>query len=289
MYDNIYFENGIKDKEQHPVVIAGQDERYLYCFTMTSQLKHISKNSYARNIYNENIYYVKTIPGRNCQIRNEKKGLIITSHCFAVPIEEIYQYENVGYLFPATAKEVIIKWAYQQNEIKDKKTHNYDKLCQAFGINETVKQTEIYKYCVALMSNYPEEIKLQREYAKELRIHNEKCREISLENKRRYEKNEPRLRYPKPPKLADDRTLIEKFLYENFQSSINPFDELNKLYKDEQSVKDEDINIIELKEYKDQLLKLKENQSKKSISHEKNIQEQQYEEQDSQSQYRRAA
>lgn len=292
IYDNIYFENGVKDKDQHPVIVAGYDDENLYCFAMTSQLKHVDKNSHARNTYNDNIYYVKTLPGKNCTVNNNKQGLIITSHCFPIPIAEANQYGNFGYLNPKTLEEVIVKWAYQQNEIKDKPNYNYNKICQVFGINQNIKQHDLYKYCQTLMSNFPNELQFQREYAKELRIYLEQKYKISKENKLRMAQGLPRLAFPTMPKLKDDKSLFKQFAPESIEREPNnPFGDLFKeLYGDEPTKKEEkqpeSNNVVELKEYKDKLLRYQAAQRQHQMQNMLEP-EQQYEQQETH--HRRAA
>ena len=251
-YDNIYFENGIKDKDKHPVIIAGSDDENFYCFMMTSKLKHTGKNSFARNTYNENIYYVKTIPGKNCIINNETKGLIITSHCFKVPITSAEKYKKFGIVKPEVTKEVITKWAYQQNEIKDKPVHNYNQICKALGIDDSIKQSELYNFCIALMKNYPEELSIQKDYAKKLRIHNEKCKMISKENINRHKNNLPILKYSEPPKLPDNKEIINQYIFKTDNELNNTASYFKKFYETKTKDKSNNKSIITKQQYEQQ-------------------------------------
>ena len=242
-YNKIYFENGIKDKKEHPLIIAGSDEKNFYCFIMTSKIRNTAKNSHARNIFNKNIYYVKTKPNKNCQINNNVEGLIETSFCLTVPIEIAELYPKYGFVKPEVTKEVITKWAYQQNEIKDKPVQNYNEICLALGINDSIKETEIYKYCVTLMNNYPDELQLQREYAKELREYLEAKKKAKVSNLTM-------------PKLKDNKDIYQSYLYENFKFKTNQLDDLKKLYEKEEE-------IDQLKQQKKEFLKIKnENEEK---------------------------
>lgn len=239
LYDNIYFENGKKDMDEHPIVVVGYDDKDLYCFTMTSQTKHDYKNSPERNTYNQNVKYIKTIPGKNITVKNNKEGLINTTYCFTVPIEDSRLYSNFGFVGKTVAQDIIVRWAYQQNEIKDKRDWNYNKICSVFGINDNIKSDPMYVYTQTLMNNYPKELERQRKYAKELRIYLEERYKIKRENQYRYQNHMPALPYPSEPQLESDKDYLEAYSHKPSNSiEDSPFAELAKKFEEEEKQKE---------------------------------------------------
>ena len=72
-------------------------------------VKHIGKNSITRNQYNTTIKYAETIPGKNCTTNNFMRGLVNTSHCIVVPLEQAKQYPNFGIASGKLLEEIIAK------------------------------------------------------------------------------------------------------------------------------------------------------------------------------------
>lgn len=264
IYDNIYFENGRRDQNEHPVIIAGIDDVNAYCFAMTSQTKHIGKNSMTRNLYNSTIKYAESIPGKNCTTNNFMRGLVNTSNCIIVPLEQAKNYPKFGIASPRLLEEIISKWAFQQNEIVDKKDFNYEQICKAFNINDSIKQHPIYRDCMAFAGQNPTEITLQREYSADLRKYREECLKIRRQNTNRYYRGETPLPYPKEPKLSDDKSMYEQYstvkLSEEEMVASSPFAGLaDKLFAEEKKEESEtkQSNIIDFETKKKELLALK--------------------------------
>ncbi len=203
IYNNIIFEDGRPDPAQHPVLIAGTDEDYIYCFAMTSQTKHEVKNSPARNAYNSAIKYAKTLPNINCSINNNIRGLINTTYCFPIPKDEAKFYQRYGFSSQKLTLEVITKWLYQQHEILDKPDANYNKISAALGISDKTFTNAIYKSCQNAVINIPEEVAAQRKYQRELRLYRE-----ALEQR----KTNPSIIMPNKPRLSkDDQSYLSEY------------------------------------------------------------------------------
>lgn len=211
VYDNIYFENGHKDTAEHPVVIAGIDSENAYCFAMTSQIKHIGKNSQARNLYNSTIKYVETIPNKNCHTNNNLRGLVNTTQCIIVPLEEARNYPRFGFATGNLLKEIVTRWLFQQNEIQDKKQYGFNEICTALGIDSSILYSPLYKQCQDLMQEYPNELQLQREYAHDLRIYREECTKVRRQNTNNIYRGGPHIPYPREPRLKDDKSYFEQY------------------------------------------------------------------------------
>ena len=273
IYDNIHFENGRKDQFEHPVVIAGVDENNVYCFAMTSQTKHIGKNSQTRNLYNSTIKYAETIPGKNCTTNNFIRGLVNTTQCLVVPLEQARSYPKFGYATPQLLNEIITKWYYQQNEIMDKKQYQFTDICHALGITDSIKSNPIYRACENLMRQFPNELQMQREYAKALREYREECLKIRRQQVHAYYHGQGHPHFPKEPKLQDDKSLYEKYstiqLTEEEQLANSPFAGLAEaLFGKDNSNNIETTavntnpnqttpNVIDFEERKKELLELK--------------------------------
>lgn len=211
VYDNIYFENGRKDQKEHPIIIAGVDSDNVYCFAMTSQTKHIGKNSQVRNLYNSRIKYAESIPGKNCTTNNFMRGLVNTTNCIVVPLEQARQYQKFGIASGKLLEEIIVKWSFQQNEIQDKKTFNYNQICNALGISDSIKMHPLYRQCELLMQEYPQELQIQRQYAADLRQYREECLKIRRQNTNNFYRNTAPIPFPKEPKLQDDKSMYEQY------------------------------------------------------------------------------
>ena len=269
MYDNIHFENGRKDKFEHPVVIAGVDENNVYCFAMTSQTKHVGKNSQTRNLYNSTIKYAETIPGKNCTTNNFIRGLVNTTQCLVIPIEQAREYPRFGYATPQLLTEIIAKWYYQQNEIVDKKQYQFEDICNALGITRAIKSTPTYLACENLMRQFPNELQLQRDYSKRLREYREECLKIRRQNTNNIYRGQAPLPYPKEPKLEDDKSLYEKYstiqLTEEEQIANSPFAGLAEALFGNQKENQPNqappnktaANVINFEERKKELIELK--------------------------------
>lgn len=239
MYDNIRFENGHKDLDEHPVLVAGHDDQFLYCFSMTSQTKHTGKYNPERNKYNENVKYAKTIPNKNIFINNNKEGLVNACHCFTIRIEDARLYSNLGYATPKLMDEIKTKWVFHQNNIKERKDRDFQHKCESMGIDETkVKSSEYYKYLVDFANNIPNELQVQRQYYRELDAYNARGKENSYRRKN----NMPLLPSLPEPKLRDDKTWLEQYSKPPEDNSINPV--FANLYKDlfgEEEKKQEEV------------------------------------------------
>ena len=262
IYDNIHFENGRRDQNEHPVIIAGVDEENAYCFAMTSQTKHLGKNSITRNQYNTTIKYAETIPGKNCTTNNFMRGLVNTSHCIVVPLEQAKQYPKFGIASGKLLEDIIAKWAFQQNEIVDKKDFNYELIHSAFDITESIKLHPAYRACQYFADQNPSEITLQREYYTDLRKYREECIKIRRQNTNNYYRGESPLPYPKEPKLKDDKSMYEMYstrpLSEEEQLANSPFAGLaDKLFGAESNNRNEPHNVIDFDSRKKELLDLK--------------------------------
>ncbi len=210
-YDDIYFENGRKDTNEHPVVIAGSDNENIYCFTMTSKTKHTEKNGYSRNIYNQNIKYVQTKPGINCHTNNSIEGLINTTNCITIPKTKAQNYQPFGLISNKLLEDIILRWAYQQNEVNDQKDDTYQEKSQALGINDSITMTPLYRQLVHLMDDHQEELQNQRVYAKELRKYREECTKIRRENMHNHYLGLKPQKYPEEPKLPYDKAYLELY------------------------------------------------------------------------------
>ena len=254
-YDDIYFENGRKDRNEHPVVIAGEDEENIYCFAMTSKTKHNSKNGYSRNIYNQNIKYVKTIPGRNCQTNNSIEGLINTTNCIIVPKTKAKEYPLFGIASRNLISDIITRWAYQQHQINDKPDHSYKQKAKALGIDESIIFSSQYQELVRLMEQHPEELENQRVYAKELREYRETCQRIRRENMHNHYLGLEPIKYPEEPKLNYDKAYLELYsspppLTEEERLKNSPFAGLSEqLFGKEETtdISEQKAKLIELK------------------------------------------
>lgn len=219
MYDNIRFENGHKDVNEHPVIVAGNDDQYLYCFAMTSQTKHTGQYSPERNKYNENIKYAKTIPNKNIRINNNKEGLVNACHCFTIRIEDARFYSNLGFATKQLMEEIKTKWVFHQTVVKEKPDRDYIQKCDAMGINEAiVKSSEYYKYLTDFSKNIPKEIQIQRQYYKELDAYVARGKE----NNYRRKNNMPLLPYLPEPKLRNDKSWLDQYSKPQQDDNINP-------------------------------------------------------------------
>ena len=263
-YDEIYFENGRKDPKGHPVIIAGRDETNVYAFAMTSKTKHTDKYGYSRNIYNQNIKYVKTKPGRNCQTNNSIEGLINTTNCITIPIEKARTYEKFGQASPKLIADIVLRWAYQQNEICDKKDDTYSTKAQALGISDSVIMTPLYRQLVQLMSEHQAELDNQRTYAKELREYREACTRIRRENVHNHYVGLQPKKYPPEPHLPYDRVYFENYaspppMTEEERLQNSPFAGLSEqLFGPATKKEEKEIEVLEeITEKKAQLIELK--------------------------------
>lgn len=262
IYDNIYFENGRRDQAQHPVIIAGLDDKNVYCFAMTSQTKHIGKNSQIRNAYNSTIKYAETLPGKNCTTNNYIRGLVNTTNCLTVPIEQARKYPRFGIAHGKLLEEIITKWFYQQNEIADKKQFNYNEICTALGISESIKFSPIYQQCEQLMHDNPGELQVQRQYAQDLRKYREECTKIRRQNTNNYYRGLAPLPYPKEPKLQDDKSFYEQYaipqISEEDRIKNSPFAGLSEqLFGPQQQEEKKETEVIDFAAKKKELLELK--------------------------------
>lgn len=266
IYDNIYFENGKRDKDKHPVIIAGEDENFVYCFAMTSQLKHLRKNSQIRNEYNSKVKYAETFPGQNCTTNNAMRGLVNTTNCIVISKEEAKKYPRFGIAHARLLEELAVKWAYQQNEILDKKSFNYNQICTALGISDSVKIHPIYRQCDKLMQDNPAELQTQRQYAAALRKYREESTKIRRQNINNRYRNIPPLPFPKEPLLPDDKSFYEQYaspqLTEEEIVQNSPFAGLSEKLFGKEETKEElatkpASNIISFPSEKQQLLEMR--------------------------------
>lgn len=164
-FEHLVFENGYVDPGAHPVVVVAKDDDKLYCFSLTSQVKHITDNSNARNIYNQQVKFVELEPNKNFDTDLNKKSLVNTLKCHVIDYNEAYPPRIFGEVTKeSTRKEIILQWAFQQNEMMSEKCEEYEELCSAFGINENIKQDPLYKYKNQLISNFPQEVENQKRF-----------------------------------------------------------------------------------------------------------------------------
>ena len=271
-YDNIYFENGHKDKNQHPVVIAGADEENLYCFAMTSRTKHTGKNGYSRNIYNQNIKYVSAKPGKNCHTNNSIEGLINTTNCIKIPKTKAKNYALLGIASQTMINEIILRWAFQQNEINDQKDYDYDRKAQALEITDSITTMPAYRQLIQLMSEHKNELQNQRQYAKELRIYREEYTKIKRVNINRYYNGQQPLKYPSEPTLPYDKGYFEQFstpqITEEERIKNSPFAGLSEQLfgkAHETDIEEKKAQLIELKNF----LQNSQNDEQKQDTHNK--------------------
>ena len=262
IYDNIHFENGRKDKSEHPVIIAGVDEDNVYCFAMTSQTKHIGKNSQIRNLYNSTIKYCETIPGKNCTTNNFIRGLVNTTQCIKVPIAEAREYPKFGFATGKLLEDIIAKWVYQQENIADKPQFEYQRICEALGVTRAIKHHPTYRACEQLMNEYPNELQLQRDYSKALRLYREECNKIRRENINSLYRGSAPLQFPKEPKLQDDKSYYEKYstiqLTDEEKLANSPFAGLaEQLFGNAETKEEQAKKPIDFTAKKQELLQLK--------------------------------
>lgn len=262
IYDNIHFENGRKDKSEHPVIIAGIDEANVYCFAMTSQTKHIGKNSQVRNLFNSTIKYCETIPGKNCTTNNFIRGLVNTTQCLKVPIEVAREYPKFGFATGKLLEDIIAKWVYQQENIADKKQFEYEKICTALRVTPAIKLHPTYRACEQLMNEYPNELQQQRDYSKALRLYREECNRIRRENTNSIYRGTAPLPFPKEPRLQDDKSYYEKYstvqLTDEERVAASPFAGLAEQLFGPSETKEEQANKpIDFNSKKQELLQLK--------------------------------
>ncbi len=164
-FENLVFENGTIDKGAHPVVVVARKDDKLYCFSVTSQIKHITDNSNARNTYNQQVKFVELDPDKNFDTDLNKKSLVNTLKCHIIDYDEAYPPKIFGEVTKeSTRKDIILQWAFQQNEMLPERCPEYDEICRAFGITDSIKNDPLYVYKSQLLSNFPQERDFQRNY-----------------------------------------------------------------------------------------------------------------------------